>query len=200
MLMGQDIGPYGGVFKVTDGFVDAFGEERVRNTPLYESAIVGAGLGLSIAGKKAMVEMQFSDFVTCGFNQIVNNLAKIHWHCQAADVVVRMPTVAAWALGRTTAKAPKRGSSTSWLKIAYPPPRPTRRDFAHGDRRPQPGLFFEHTYLYRSLTMGSVRRTITSWSLGWDAWFARATTPRSSPTAWACNGRSRCSTRIRNGA
>ena len=79
VLMGQDIGPYGGVFKVTDGFVDAFGEERVRNTPLCESAIIGAGLGLSIAGKKAMVEMQFSDFVTCGFNQIVNNLAKIHW-------------------------------------------------------------------------------------------------------------------------
>ena len=115
VLMGQDIGPYGGVFKVTDGFVDAFGEERVRNTPLCESAIIGAGLGLSIAGKKAMVEMQFSDFVTCGFNQIVNNLAKIHWR---VGVKRRMssyacPQVAVWEQALTTAKARKHGSSTS---------------------------------------------------------------------------------------
>ena len=110
VLMGQDIGPYGGVFKVTDGFVDAFGEERVRNTPLCESAIVGAGLGLSIAGKKAMVEMQFSDFVTCGFNQIVNNLAKIHWRWgQSADVVVRMPTGGGVGAGPFHSRARKLG-------------------------------------------------------------------------------------------
>ena len=93
ILMGQDIADYGGVFKVTEGFVERFGKDRVRNTPLCESAIVGAALGLSIANKKAMMEMQFSDFVTVGFNQIVNNLAKIHWRWgQNADVVVRMPT------------------------------------------------------------------------------------------------------------
>ncbi|MFM7486775.1 MAG: thiamine pyrophosphate-dependent enzyme, partial [Cytophagales bacterium] len=93
VLMGQDIAEYGGVFKITEGFVQKFGKDKVRNTPLCEAAIVGSGLGLSIKGMKAMVEMQFADFVTEGFNQIVNNLAKIHWRWgQPADVVVRMPT------------------------------------------------------------------------------------------------------------
>ena len=93
VLMGQDIAEYGGVFKITEGFVEEFGKDRVRNTPICESAIVGAGLGLSLAGKKAMVEMQFADFVSCGFNQIVNNLAKNHYRWgHAPDVVVRMPT------------------------------------------------------------------------------------------------------------
>ncbi len=92
VLMGQDIADYGGVFKITEGFVERFGKDRVRNTPLCESAIVGTGLGLSVKGMKAMVEMQFADFVTEGFNQIVNNLAKAHWRWgQQADVVVRMP-------------------------------------------------------------------------------------------------------------
>ena len=154
VLMGQDIGPYGGVFKVTDGFVDAFGEERVRNTPLCESAIVGAGLGLSIAGKKAMVEMQFSDFVTCGFNQIVNNLAKIHWRWgQAADVVVRMPT------GGGVGAGPYHSQSTeAWffhvpgLKIAYPStPADAKGLLRMAIDDPNPVLFFEHKYLYRSL-------------------------------------------------
>jgi 2-oxoisovalerate dehydrogenase E1 component len=100
ILMGQDIAEYGGAFKVTEGLVDRFGKDRVRNTPLCESAIVGASLGLSISGMKAMVEMQFADFVTCGFNQIINNLAKIHWRWgQNADVVVRMPTGAGTAAG-----------------------------------------------------------------------------------------------------
>ena len=93
VLMGQDIADYGGVFKITDGFTKEFGKERVRNTPLCESAIIGIGLGLSLKGMKAMVEMQFADFVTCGFNQIVNNLAKLHYRWgQNADVVIRMPT------------------------------------------------------------------------------------------------------------
>ena len=155
VLMGQDIGPYGGVFKVTDGFVDAFGEERVRNTPLCESAIVGAGLGLSIAGKKAMVEMQFSDFVTCGFNQIVNNLAKIHWRWgQSADVVVRMPT------GGGVGAGPFLSQSTeAWffhvpgLKIAYPStPADAKGLLRMAIDDPNPVLFFEHKNLYRSLT------------------------------------------------
>ena len=154
VLMGQDIGAYGGVFKVTDGFVDAFGEGRVRNTPLCESAIVGAGLGLSIAGKKAMVEMQFSDFVTCGFNQIVNNLAKIHWRWgQKADVVVRMPT------GGGVGAGPYHSQSTeAWffhvpgLKIAYPStPADAKGLLRMAIDDPNPVLFFEHKYLYRSL-------------------------------------------------
>jgi len=93
VLMGQDIAEYGGVFKITKGLVEEFGKERVRNTPICESAIAGAALGLSLKGYKAMMEMQFADFATCGFNQIVNNLAKIHYRWGAtADVVVRMPT------------------------------------------------------------------------------------------------------------
>jgi len=92
ILMGQDIADYGGVFKITEGFAKEFGKERVRNTPLCESAIVGIALGLSIKGYKAMVEMQFADFVSCGFNQIINNLAKVHYRWgQNADVVIRMP-------------------------------------------------------------------------------------------------------------
>src|SRR5207237_2041008 len=93
ILMGQDIAEYGGAFKITEGFIQEFGKERVRNTPLCESAIVGSALGLSLEGYKSMMEMQFADFVTVGFNQIVNNLAKIHYRWgQNADVVIRMPT------------------------------------------------------------------------------------------------------------
>lgn len=155
VLMGQDIAEYGGVFKVTDGFVDRFGKDRIRNTPLCESAIVGAALGLSIAGRKAMVEMQFSDFVTCGFNQIVNNLAKIHWRWGAtADVVVRMPTG-----GGVTAGPFHSQSTEAWffhvpgLKIAYPStPADAKGLLRMAFEDPNPVLFFEHKFLYRSLS------------------------------------------------
>jgi len=155
VLMGQDIGHYGGVFKVTDGFVDRFGEDRVRNTPLCESAIIGSGLGLSIAGMKAMVEMQFADFVTCGFNQIVNNLAKLHWRWgQHADVVVRMPTGGGVAAGPFHSQ-----SNEAWffhvpgLMIAYPAfPEDAKGLLATAFDTPNPVLFFEHKALYRSLS------------------------------------------------
>lgn len=155
VLMGQDIGPYGGVFKVTDGFIDLFGEDRVRNTPLCESAIVGTGLGLTIAGAKAMVEMQFADFVTCGFNQIVNNLAKLHWRWgQNADVVVRMPTGAGVAAGPFHSQ-----SNEAWffhvpgLMLAYPAfPEDAKGLLATAIDTPNPVLFFEHKALYRSLS------------------------------------------------
>lgn len=155
VLMGQDIADYGGVFKVTEGFVKQFGKARVRNTPLCESAIVGAALGLSIAGKKAMMEMQFSDFVTCGFNQIVNNLAKIHWRWgQNADVVIRMPT------GGGVGAGPFHSQSTeAWffhtpgLKIVYPStPEDAKGLLLAAIDDPNPVLFFEHKLLYRSLT------------------------------------------------
>ena len=122
VIMGQDIAEYGGAFKITEGFVEEFGRDRIRNTPICESAIVGAGLGMSIAGMKSVVEMQFADFVTCGFNQIVNNLAKSHWRWgQNADVVVRMPTGAGSAAGPFHSQ-----SNEAWifnnpgLKIVYP--------------------------------------------------------------------------------
>ncbi len=154
VLMGQDIADYGGVFKVTEGLAETYSKDRVRNTPLCESAILGAGLGLSITGKKAMVEMQFSDFVTCGFNQIVNNLAKIHWRWQQnADVVVRMPTGAGVGAG------PYHSQSTeAWffhtpgLKILYPStPEDAKGLLLAAFEDPNPVLFFEHKYLYRSL-------------------------------------------------
>ena len=154
VLMGQDIAEYGGAFKVTEGLVDTFGKGRVRNTPLCESAIVGAGLGLSIKGMKAMVEMQFADFVTCGFNQIINNLAKIHWRWgQNADVVVRMPTGAGTAAGPFHSQ-----SNEAWffhtpgLKILYPSnPTDAKGLLNAAIEDPNPVLFFEHKYLYRSL-------------------------------------------------
>ena len=154
VLMGQDIAEYGGVFKITDGFVKAFGKERVRNTPICESAIVGAGLGLSIKGMKAMVEMQFADFVTEGFNQIVNNLAKSHWRWgQHADVVVRMPTGAGTAAGPFHSQ-----SNEAWffhtpgLKIVYPStPYDAKGLLNAAIEDPNPYLYFEHKLLYRSI-------------------------------------------------
>ncbi len=154
VIMGQDIAEYGGVFKVTEGFVDQFGKERVRNTPICESAIVGAGLGLSISGMKAVVEMQFADFVTCGFNQIVNNLAKIHWRWgQNADVVVRMPTGAGAAAGPFHSQ-----SNEAWffhtpgLKIVFPStPYDAKGLLAAAIEDPNPVMVFEHKFLYRSI-------------------------------------------------
>ena len=154
IIMGQDIAEYGGAFKVTEGFVDEFGKDRIRNTPLCESAILGAGLGLSIAGMKAVIEMQFADFVTCGFNQIINNLAKIHWRWgQNADVVVRMPTGAGAAAGPFHSQ-----SNEAWffhtpgLKIVYPSnPFDAKGLLNAAIEDPNPVLFFEHKMLYRSV-------------------------------------------------
>ena len=154
ILMGQDIADYGGVFKATEGFVKQFGKGRVRNTPLCESAIVGASLGLSIKGKKAMVEMQFADFVTCGFNQIINNLAKSHYRWgQNADVVIRMPTGAGVGAGPFHSQ-----SNEAWfyhtpgLKIAYPAfPADAKGLLLTAFEDPNPVMFFEQKSLYRSI-------------------------------------------------
>jgi 2-oxoisovalerate dehydrogenase E1 component len=155
ILMGQDIAEYGGVFKVTEGFLEEFGKDRVRNTTLCESAIVGIALGLSIRKYKAMVEMQFADFVTCGFNQIVNNLAKIHYRWgQNADVVVRMPTGAGVGAG------PFHSQSTeAWfthvpgLKVVYPSsPMDAKGLLNSAIEDPNPVMFFEHKALYRSVS------------------------------------------------
>ncbi|AHJ99509.1 branched-chain alpha-keto acid dehydrogenase [Hymenobacter swuensis DY53] len=155
VLMGQDIAEYGGVFKITDGFVAQFGKGRVRNTPLCESAIVGAGLGLSIKGKKAMVEMQFADFVTCGFNQIVNNLAKSHYRWgQNADVVVRMPTGAGTAAGPFHSQSNEAWfTHTPGLKVVYPSnPVDAKGLLCAAFEDPNPVMYFEHKLLYRSIS------------------------------------------------
>jgi len=155
VIMGQDVADYGGVFKITEGFVEQFGKARVRNTPLCESAIVGTGLGLSIAGIKSVVEMQFADFVTCGFNQIINNLAKTHYRWgQNADVVVRMPTGAGVGAGPFHSQ-----SNEAWfvhtpgLKVVYPSnPADAKGLLNAAIEDPNPYLYFEHKYLYRSLS------------------------------------------------
>lgn len=154
VLMGQDVAEYGGVFKISENFYKQFGKERIRNTPITESSILGAGYGLAIMGYKAVVEMQFADFVTCGFNQIVNNLAKSHYRwTQAADVVVRMPTGAGVGAG------PFHSQSTeAWffhvpgLKIVYPSnPYDAKGLLCASVEDPNPVMFFEHKALYRSV-------------------------------------------------
>jgi len=155
VLMGQDIADYGGVFKITDGFMKKYGKDRVRNTPICESAIIGAALGLSLKGYKSMVEMQFSDFVTCGFNQIVNNLAKLHYRWgESADVVIRMPCG-----GSVNAGPFHSQTNEAWftnvpgLKVVYPSTVEDAKGLllaAIDD--PNPVLFFEHKALYRSLS------------------------------------------------
>ena len=155
VLMGQDIAEYGGAFKITEGFVEAFGKARVRNTPLCESAIVGAALGLSLEGYKSVVEMQFADFVSVGFNQIINNLAKIHYRWgQHADVVIRMPTGGGVGAGPFHSQ-----SNEAWfvhtpgLKVVYPSsPEDAKGLLIAAINDPNPVMFFEHKALYRSVT------------------------------------------------
>ncbi|WP_299096677.1 dehydrogenase E1 component subunit alpha/beta [uncultured Winogradskyella sp.] len=154
VIMGQDIAEYGGVFKITEGFVEQFGKDRVRNTPICESAIVEAGMGLSIAGMKAVVEMQFSDFVTSGFNPIVNYLAKSHYRWeQQADVVVRMPCGAGVAAGPFHSQTNEAWfTKTPGLKVVYPAfPYDAKGLLATAINDPNPVLFFEHKALYRSI-------------------------------------------------
>ena len=155
VLMGQDIAEYGGAFKITQGFVERFGRERVRNTPICESAIVGAALGLSIKGHKAMMEMQFADFVSVGFNQIVNNLAKIYYRWgQNADVVIRMPTGGGVGAGPFHSQSNEAWfTHTPGLKVVYPStPEDAKGLLIAAIEDPNPVMFFEHKALYRSVS------------------------------------------------
>jgi 2-oxoisovalerate dehydrogenase E1 component len=155
ILIGQDIAEYGGAFKITEGFVNEFGKDRVRNTPLCESAVVGTALGLSLEGFKSVMEMQFADFVTVGFNQIVNNLAKIYYRWgQNADVVIRMPTGGGVGAGPFHSQ-----SNEAWftkvpgLKVVYPStPMDAKGLLIAAINDPNPVMYFEHKALYRSVT------------------------------------------------
>ncbi len=155
ILMGQDIAEYGGAFKITEGFINEFGKERVRNTPLCESAIIGSALGLSLEGFKTVMEMQFADFVTVGFNQIINNLAKIYYRWQQnADVVIRMPTGGGVGAGPFHSQ-----SNEAWfvhtpgLKVVYPStPIDAKGLLIAAINDPNPVLYFEHKALYRSIS------------------------------------------------
>ncbi len=155
ILMGQDIAEYGGAFKITEGFLDKFGSDRVRNTPLCESAVLGAALGLSLEGFKSVVEMQFADFVTMGFNQIINNLAKIHYRWnQPADTVIRMPTGAGVGAGPFHSQSNEAWfAHTPGLKVVYPSnPEDAKGLLIAAINDPNPVLFFEHKALYRSIS------------------------------------------------
>ena len=155
VLMGQDIAEYGGAFKITEGFVEQFGKARIRNTPICESAIVGACLGMSLEGYKTVMEMQFADFVTVGFNQVVNNLAKLHYRWgQHADVVIRMPTGGGVGAGPFHSQ-----SNEAWfvhtpgLKVVYPStPQDAKGLLIAAINDPNPVLYFEHKALYRSIS------------------------------------------------
>ncbi|OPZ19368.1 MAG: 2-oxoisovalerate dehydrogenase subunit beta [Bacteroidetes bacterium ADurb.BinA245] len=168
ILMGQDIAEYGGAFKITEGFVQEFGKERIRNTPICESAIVGVALGLSLQGFKSVMEMQFADFVSVGFNQIVNNLAKMHYRWgQNADVVIRMPTGAGVGAGPFHSQ-----SNEAWftkvpgLKIVYPStPIDAKGLLIAAINDPNPVMFFEHKALYRSIS-GEVPETYYEIEIG----------------------------------
>jgi len=155
IIMGQDIADYGGVFKITDGFMNEFGKDRVRNTPICESAIVSAALGLSINGYKAVMEMQFADFVTSGFNPIINNLAKTHYRWgENVDVVVRMPTGAGVGAGPFHSQSNEAWfTHTPGLKVVYPAfPEDAKGLLNASINDPNPVMFFEHKALYRSLS------------------------------------------------
>ena len=155
ILMGQDIAEYGGAFKITENFVSEFGKARVRNTPLCESAIAGTALGLSLEGMRSVMEMQFADFATAGFNQIVNNLAKIHYRWeQNADVVIRMPTGGGMGAGPFHSQ-----SNEAWfthvpgLKVVYPATAIDAKGLLIASiLDPNPVMFFEHKGLYRSIS------------------------------------------------
>ena len=154
VIMGQDIAEYGGAFKMTEGFVDLFGKNRVRNTPICESGIVEVGMGLAIAGIKSVIEMQFADFVSSGFNPIVNYLAKSHYRWnQEADVVIRMPCGAGVGAGPFHSQTNEAWfTKTPGLKVVYPAfPYDAKGLLATAINDPNPVLFFEHKGLYRSI-------------------------------------------------
>ncbi|MEO7312040.1 MAG: dehydrogenase E1 component subunit alpha/beta [Chitinophagaceae bacterium] len=168
VLMGQDIAEYGGAFKITEGFVEKFGKQRVRNTPLCESAIVGACLGMSMEGFKTVMEMQFGDFVTVGFNQIINNLAKIYYRWgQNADVVIRMPCGGGMGAGPFHSQTNEAWfTHTPGLKVVYPStPADAKGLMIAAINDPNPILFFEHKGLYRSIS-GPVPETYFEIEIG----------------------------------
>jgi len=158
VFMGQDVAEYGGVFKISKGLLEEFGAERVRNTPLCESAIVGATLGLSVAGIKSIMEMQFADFASCAFNQIINNLAKSHYRWgQNADVVLRFPSGGSLGAGPFHSQCMESTfAHIPGLKIVYPAfPDEAKGLLLAAVEDPNPVLYFEHKALYRRLK-GSV--------------------------------------------
>ncbi|MDB5007831.1 MAG: dehydrogenase [Mucilaginibacter sp.] len=155
VIMGQDIAEYGGAFKITQGLCTEFGKARVRNTPICESGVVGAAMGLALNGYKAVMEMQFADFVSCGFNQVINNLAKTYYRWeQPVDVVIRMPAGAGTGAGPFHSQSNEAWfTKTPGLKVVYPAfPDDAKGLLMAAIDDPNPVMYFEHKYLYRSIS------------------------------------------------
>jgi 2-oxoisovalerate dehydrogenase E1 component len=154
VLLGQDIAEYGGVFKVTEGFVEEFGKPRVRNTPIIESGAIGCAMGLALGGMRPMIEMQFGDFISCGFNQIVNNLAKNHFRWGAGvPVVMRVPVGGGSGAGPFHSQNPEAWfTHVAGLKVLAPAtPYDAKGLLLAAFEDGNPILYLEHKQLYRSL-------------------------------------------------
>ena len=154
MIMGQDIAEYGGVFKITDGFVERYGKARVRNTPIIESGVIGAAMGLALEGYLPIVEMQFGDFISCGYNQIVNNLAKTHYRWgEPVPVVIRTPIGGGVGAGPFHSQSPESWfTAIAGLKVVAPStPDDAKGLLLAAIEDPNPVIFLEHKLLYRSI-------------------------------------------------
>jgi 2-oxoisovalerate dehydrogenase E1 component beta subunit len=152
--IGEDIGIYGGAFKVTDGFIDRFGPERVIDTPIAESAIVGAAFGASLTGMRPVAEFQFMDFIGCAFNQITNMVAKAHYRWGApAPLVIRGPSGGNVHGGPFHSQNPEMYFvHTPGLKVVCPATAYDAKGLIKASIRDNnPVIFFEHKYLYRRI-------------------------------------------------
>jgi pyruvate/2-oxoglutarate/acetoin dehydrogenase E1 component len=151
-LMGEDIGTFGGAFKVTDGFIDEFGPERVMDTPLAESAIVGCAIGAAVEGMRPIAEMQFSDFISCGFDQLVNVAGKTYYRLGlSVNITVRLPSGGGFSGGPFHSQNPEAWfMHAPGLKIVAPStPEDAKGLLISAVRDPNPVLFMEHKHLYR---------------------------------------------------
>lgn len=172
VIMGQDIAEYGGVFKITDGFIDEFGAGRIRNTPLCESSIIEASYGLGISGIPSIVELQFGDFISSGFNPVVNLLAKSHYRWgQNAPIVLRIPCGGGVGAGPFHSQSNESWfTTTPGLKVVYPSnPADAYQLLLSSIKDPNPVLFYEHKKLYRS-SKGTVNYTDEKLELGKARW------------------------------
>jgi 2-oxoisovalerate dehydrogenase E1 component beta subunit len=152
LVMGEDIGVFGGAFKVTDGFVDEFGTDRVMDTPLAESAIIGCAVGAAVVGMRPVCEMQFSDFISCGFDQLVNVAGKMHYRQGlAVPITVRLPSGGGFSGGPFHSQNPEAWFMQSpGIKIVAPSTAEDAKGLLHAAiHDPNPVCFMEHKHLYR---------------------------------------------------
>jgi pyruvate/2-oxoglutarate/acetoin dehydrogenase E1 component len=154
LIMGEDIGVFGGAFKVTDGFVDEFGPDRVMDTPLAESAIIGCAVGAAVVGLRPVCEMQFSDFISCGFDQLVNVAGKMHYRQGlAVPITVRLPSGGGFSGGPFHSQNPEAWFMQSpGIKIVAPSTAEDAKGLLHAAiRDPNPVCYMEHKHLYRRI-------------------------------------------------